>query len=72
MRVYDTKTIRALDALAIKEYGIPGVLLMDTAAQALLDELDLGASYFVLVAGKGNNGGEPSPWPESSGNGGKR
>ncbi|HBT18426.1 MAG TPA: bifunctional ADP-dependent NAD(P)H-hydrate dehydratase/NAD(P)H-hydrate epimerase [Clostridiaceae bacterium] len=58
MRVYDTKTIRALDALAIKEYGIPGVLLMDTAAQALLDELDLGASYFVLVAGKGNNGGD--------------
>lgn len=58
MRVYETKTMRALDALAIKEYGIPGVLLMDAAAEALVGELDLAASYFVLVAGKGNNGGD--------------
>jgi len=55
---------RRLDAIAIDELGMPGVLLMENAAMALeraalalLDGLPGGAET-VVVAGPGNNGGD--------------
>ncbi|HWJ02296.1 MAG TPA: NAD(P)H-hydrate dehydratase [Verrucomicrobiae bacterium] len=48
---------------AINEYGIPGILLMENAALAVLDaatELlgDIKGKRVVIIAGKGNNGGD--------------
>ncbi|NLB20055.1 MAG: NAD(P)H-hydrate dehydratase [Clostridium sp.] len=58
MKIADVKTMRAMDEKAINEYGIPGIILMENAALALLKHMDLNKKYFVIVAGKGNNGGD--------------
>lgn len=58
MKIADAKTVRSMDEKAINEYGIPGIILMENAALALLNHLDLSKNYFVIVAGKGNNGGD--------------
>ena len=58
MKIADAKTMRAMDEKAINEYEIPGIILMENAALALLNQLDLEKKYFVIVAGRGNNGGD--------------
>ena len=52
--------VRTLDRLAIEEYGIPAVVLMENAGRGLAELLiSLGVSGRVLVcSGKGNNGGD--------------
>jgi NAD(P)H-hydrate epimerase len=55
--------VRELDRLAIDHYGIPGVVLMENAGRACASEaLDMLGSpagrRVVVLAGKGNNGGD--------------
>lgn len=50
--------MRTMDEKAIGDYGIPGIILMENAALAILKHMDLRKNYFVIVAGKGNNGGD--------------
>jgi NAD(P)H-hydrate epimerase len=57
------QAVREVDRLAIKRYGIPGVILMENAgrgaAQAILGLLDdPGRSRVAIVCGAGNNGGD--------------
>lgn len=52
------ETNRLLDRLAMTEYGIPGILLMDSAAMAVKKHLDRLKDYFVVICGTGNNGGD--------------
>lgn len=52
--------VRSLDARAVSEYGLAGVVLMENAgrgAAELLVELGI-AGPVVICAGKGNNGGD--------------
>ena len=63
--VLDRAAVRAIDAAAIEEYGIPGLVLMENAARGLasiaLDMLaESGASpgRVLIVCGRGNNGGD--------------
>ncbi|MFH5837033.1 NAD(P)H-hydrate dehydratase [Proteiniclasticum sp. C24MP] len=58
MHVTDVKAMREMDRRAVSEYGIPGILLMENAAMAVMNHLDLSLHYFVLVCGPGNNGGD--------------
>lgn len=58
MKIADAKTMRMMDEKAIEEYKIPGIILMENAALSLLKHIDLEKNYFVIVAGKGNNGGD--------------
>lgn len=51
---------REVDRLAIEEYGISGVVLMENAARNcvdLLETIGIGLGV-VIVCGKGNNGGD--------------
>lgn len=53
----------AMDQIAIKEYGIPGVVLMENAgikvAEVVVSLLEnLTQSTIIVFAGKGNNGGD--------------
>lgn len=65
MKLVDTATIRAVDSSAVRKYGIAGLVLMENAgrgvAEAVKRELE-GISgkvkRVVIVAGKGNNGGD--------------
>jgi NAD(P)H-hydrate epimerase len=57
------QAVREVDRLAIEQYGIPGVILMENAgrgaAQAILGLLDdPGRSRVAIVCGAGNNGGD--------------
>jgi NAD(P)H-hydrate epimerase len=58
--LYDAERIRAVDAWAIEEQGIPGEQLMEAAGTALAEavaELAPGGPVRI-VCGKGNNGGD--------------
>lgn len=63
LRLVTAQEMSAMDQMAIKEYGIPGVVLMENAGlkvaelvATLLD--DLTRSNIIVFAGKGNNGGD--------------
>lgn len=63
MKVVTPEQMRQIDECAIKEYGIPGILLMENAAAAVAQEADAmmeGCSgrLVTVVAGMGNNGGD--------------
>lgn len=58
MRIADSATMHLLDERCQTDYGIPGILLMEGAARALLKHLNLEKTYFVVVCGPGNNGGD--------------
>lgn len=59
-KVMSRDEVRNVDERAIKEFGIPGVLLMENAGRGCVDWLvELGVSGRVVIcAGKGNNGGD--------------
>jgi ADP-dependent NAD(P)H-hydrate dehydratase / NAD(P)H-hydrate epimerase len=59
--LYSTAQVRALDAHAIQELGIPGYVLMKRAGEAALRYLRTRwpmAHRIVIVCGKGNNAGD--------------
>jgi NAD(P)H-hydrate epimerase len=64
MYLVTAEEMRAFDATAINDFGIPGVVLMENAGRATFDLIRrvLGGSVndrkVVIVAGPGNNGGD--------------
>ena len=60
MKLMSPAAMRALDEQAIKEYGIPGILLMEHAAYHLFKHLEKKnkTNEVVIVCGHGNNGGD--------------
>lgn len=63
MKIVTPAQMTAIDACAINEYGIPGLLLMENAASAVTAEAIsiLGGTKgktVTVVAGRGNNGGD--------------
>lgn len=61
MEIVNTETMRKMDTEAIHEYGIPGILLMEHAAMAVMDyirEHVARDSCIMILCGPGNNGGD--------------
>jgi len=68
MRVVSAGQMRSIDANAINNMGIPGIVLMENAALAVVreikgmlkygDQKGLRGKKAVLMVGKGNNGGD--------------
>ncbi len=63
MKIVDSVTMRRLDEIAIKRYGIPGLILMENAGRGVagIIERDFGnlkGKNVSIFAGKGNNGGD--------------
>jgi ADP-dependent NAD(P)H-hydrate dehydratase / NAD(P)H-hydrate epimerase len=62
MKVSTVAQMRALDARASSEYGIPEIILMENAGAAachvLRREVGVGGRTFTVVCGAGNNGGD--------------
>lgn len=68
MRIVSAKQMRNIDANAINNYGIPGIVLMENAALAVVRQVKavlaeagikkLRSQKTVIMVGKGNNGGD--------------
>lgn len=58
MRIADIEMMREMDKVASLTFGIPSIVLMENAAIGVLKNLDLSKSYYVIIAGPGNNGGD--------------
>lgn len=63
MKLVTPEQMKAIDASAIAQYGIPGIVLMENAASAVTEEACsmLGSpdgADVLLLAGGGNNGGD--------------
>jgi len=58
--LYDAEQMRAIDAWAIGERGVPSLDLMERAGAGVADEAErmAPAGRVVILAGKGNNGGD--------------
>ena len=61
MKLVNVQEMKQLDQLATAEYAVPGILLMDNAAQAVSDAVnesldDLDGESVVVFCGGGNNG----------------
>ncbi len=62
MKVVTPEQMRKLDKIAMEQYGIPGAVLMENAGRRIAKEAVKlsggGGKPMVLIAGKGNNGGD--------------
>ncbi len=64
MKVLSVKEMRALDKKTIEELGLSGLILMENAgrmtAQKIIEHFEekIRNGEIVVVAGKGNNGGD--------------
>jgi ADP-dependent NAD(P)H-hydrate dehydratase / NAD(P)H-hydrate epimerase len=63
MKILTSAEMRDIDRTAIEDIGIPGVVLMENAGLRIVRALkakfpDLAGEKVVVVAGKGNNGGD--------------
>jgi NAD(P)H-hydrate epimerase len=60
-RAVTREEMREIDRVAIEEFGVPSVALMESAGRAVSDavaELLPGGGFVIVLAGKGNNGGD--------------
>lgn len=58
MEIMDVKTLRMMDQMAMRDFKVPGILLMDAAASSLVRHIHPLSSYVVILCGAGNNGGD--------------
>jgi NAD(P)H-hydrate epimerase len=63
MKILSSREMREIDRAAIEDIGIPGPVLMENAGREVVRVLKkkfpkLGGERIVIVAGKGNNGGD--------------
>jgi hydroxyethylthiazole kinase-like uncharacterized protein yjeF len=63
MKVVTPAQMGEIDRIAINEYGIPGIVLMENAALKVVDEIEktlgiVSCKKILIFAGKGNNGGD--------------
>jgi hydroxyethylthiazole kinase-like uncharacterized protein yjeF len=63
MKIATSQQIKNIDRRAIKEFGIPGPVLMENAASAIMAEMErffdgLAGVRVCIICGKGNNGGD--------------
>lgn len=63
MKIATSRQMKNIDRRAVREWGIPGIVLMENAAAALMSEMEaffggISGLKVCIVCGKGNNGGD--------------
>ncbi len=60
IRLYDASAVRQADRVAIEDYKIPGIVLMENAGKNTADRLycRFSPSNALILCGRGNNGGD--------------
>lgn len=56
--VFSANQCKEMDKQSIIEIGIPGVVLMENAAIGIFDQIVNKGESFLILCGKGNNGGD--------------
>ena len=52
------ETTKKIDSFAINELKIPSIVLMENAAISFVKHIDVNEENFLIICGKGNNGGD--------------
>lgn len=59
MKAVTAEEMKRIDRYAITQLGIPGLILMENAALAVISNIDLKIRHtFAVICGTGNNGGD--------------
>ena len=63
MRVVTAAEMKKIDQLAVEQYGIPGIILMENAGLRAVEVIEslagpIQGKTFTILVGKGNNGGD--------------
>lgn len=58
IEVFERDKCKSMDAEAIKQYGIPSIVLMENAARGVYEDIRDKGESFLILCGKGNNGGD--------------
>lgn len=58
LEVFSTNQCRKMDKQSIIDIGIPGIILMENAAIGIFKEVVNKGESFLILCGKGNNGGD--------------
>ncbi len=59
MRIISSENFRKMDSYSVQNLGIPSIVLMENAALKVVSNIELKLNNrFVVVCGKGNNGGD--------------
>lgn len=58
IEVFNRDKCRKMDHEAIKKYGIPSIVLMENAARGVFKDIYYRWDSFLILCGKGNNGGD--------------
>lgn len=58
LEVFTVDQCKRMDKQSIVDIGIPGIILMENAALAVFNEIVQKGSSFLILCGKGNNGGD--------------
>ena len=58
IEVFNRDKCRKMDHEAIKKYGIPSIVLMENAARGVFKDIYYRWNSFLILCGKGNNGGD--------------
>lgn len=58
IEVFKSNKCRSMDQEAIKSYGIPSIVLMENAARGVFEDIFSKGDSFLILCGKGNNGGD--------------
>ena len=58
IEVFHRDKCRKMDQEAINQYGIPSIVLMENAARGIFEDIYYKWDSFLILCGKGNNGGD--------------
>ena len=59
----DAQQMKEIDDLAVRQFGMPSLLLMENAGRSVVEEIEhrfgsIAGKSVLVVAGKGKNGGD--------------
>lgn len=58
MLIGNNETTKLIDNYAINNLGIPSIVLMENAAISFMKHIDMSVKNYLVICGKGNNGGD--------------
>jgi NAD(P)H-hydrate epimerase len=63
LKLVTSEQMRAIDARAIRDHGVPGLVLMENAGRSVVSAMEgffggLAGRSYAIVCGRGNNGGD--------------